>query len=1273
MSRVRHIKRKLHAEDEIAWEQFDLGTMDFAAAMVKREAPGPFEAAPIIQGKFDGSGVPDRVTFPRGNLIGNQTQIWYANLDPYQGSIVFWITPEWEGDDGNIYTVLRSNQDTFRLLKLNTDTLYLEISGQTLTADVSGWTAGTTYQVAIRWDTQNTLDGTNYLCISIDDAHSFGGASAPGVITPGPTNEIGWSNTTGGIRPANAIIEAPIFYRRPLFDGTYGVRPMNGNQYAGDEINAIWNAGAGRDPTLVTGSEDVVLCVPTDSDDGGELTTGAGEAWSWPVGDNLLDVHGAWDGGFPGTDRAVEFDGADTVINCGSDVDIDDIHDAEFTAEAWVRVDVYGGSGGRIFDKTGSGAAGWFCGVPAIGGNHTWIVYCAGTNALSAGPSNSIPDDGKWHHIVMYFNDAGDRKIYIAVDGIWLTPSTQTAGIGAVVTDVGEDLYIGIRSDGARQHQGGIAWAAISNNDRHSHGTDFIPPRALPADDANYLAIWGMEEGTGTDIDNTGDQGGAGSGAANRDGTLANGSWSSIWEQDGTPVIPQSVVMDGITSGIIVADAAELTDLQDGDLTFDIDVRTDSAGEGNVGVLIGKVAGDAGWICSFSIGALGFRVNAGTDSRAEIADYPLDSRWHNVRGTFSDAGDRKCRIYLDGILQDTGDAAVGAINTDAGIDVGIGCRSSGANSWDGAIGRVRLSNNLRSVTTETAFAPNGRVNPPNAADANTMMQLDMDEGAGAAPQDGSGEGNHGVITDGVWRNTPDMAIDEPGAAIYGPKGYNLGSDGVNDGTYEEKIVVAEKDYVVFPVISFGASGRARAQIRIRDVSNAADVVTFPGPLLYGQHGGANNVSELAHPTGKWPWDQLVGWTVYNITDGSSGTVTANTDVEVTATLGGGTDDDWDTNDYFLLRAPNGYDNWPWQESFCFQTPAGCTLLRVYIENPNGEGVLQVHQVQVLPNLAPSGGHESLTGGNPDLITGWSSDGLDAGDTEASSTGDGIIHSGDEAMQWNNGASASEGMIITAGVAKAINQYQTWGFWTFGNGTETITFSSRQSRTSAQDGSTDTFTLPGNILAAWVHTVGVGRFNVSNTEYPKLDAKTAGASRFTDDVYIIDLDAIALTVTPASEANSLEGTGIRIDGLDTVTDTPTLLRAHQGYLEFGAAPRHPPAEVESFGQIREYMVTLYEDANNWLEFYRHDDNLQLRCVAQGAAEINDIFDITGDWDPGVRDVFQLAYGAGGVRIWRNGVHIMTALGSAVFATAFTSIEWGTDENQRRQFDGVISPA
>lgn len=253
---------------------FALVSATFTAGMAKRAAPGPFAAAPIGQGKWDGSGTGDSVTASVGSQVSGN---FYANFDADQGAIVFWITPEWNGNDGIARTLFREGGLNVGLVKDTANRLHAYVGGvQALEGpSVASWVAGTAYNVVLRWDKRNTLDGTNYVCISINDAHSFGKNSAPGVSAPSLLNII-YSQS-----PA-AIIEGLTIYRRPLYDGAYGINAGNG-----DEINLIYNAGAGRDACAVTGSWDVVFAVPTNSTVGA-LVTGTGEAWSHPHSSNLV-------------------------------------------------------------------------------------------------------------------------------------------------------------------------------------------------------------------------------------------------------------------------------------------------------------------------------------------------------------------------------------------------------------------------------------------------------------------------------------------------------------------------------------------------------------------------------------------------------------------------------------------------------------------------------------------------------------------------------------------------------------------------------------------------------------------------------------------------------------------------------------------------------------------------------------------------------------------------------------------------------------------------
>lgn len=254
---------------------FDAASVTFTPKMAKRTAPGPFAAAPIVQGKWTPSSG-DSVVVSRGTLVSGS---FYTNFDAYQGSIVFWVTPEWNGNDSKEHNLVYWSATAY-IAKATSNVLVFRMGDLYAQVSAVAWTAGTTYCVVVRWDIRNTLDGAKYVCISVNDSHTFADDATGSTVYPAATWFIG--SNLSAYYGANAIIEGLTIYRRPLFDGTYGVDVGNG-----DELALIYAAGAGKDPTELTGSFDVCLCVPTNAT-AGELATGTGEAWSHPHASALL-------------------------------------------------------------------------------------------------------------------------------------------------------------------------------------------------------------------------------------------------------------------------------------------------------------------------------------------------------------------------------------------------------------------------------------------------------------------------------------------------------------------------------------------------------------------------------------------------------------------------------------------------------------------------------------------------------------------------------------------------------------------------------------------------------------------------------------------------------------------------------------------------------------------------------------------------------------------------------------------------------------------------
>jgi len=206
----------------------------------------------------------------------------------------------------------------------------------------------------------------------------------------------------------------------------------------------------------------------------------------------------------------VIYDGAATAIDCGNHASVVKLHDNAMTVEGWFNP-----------TSTGEGGLGEF--ICKRGG---WgLLYANSANVVSAAvvvsttsstATGAITPDTGWHHVAFTYDDAGDRKSRLFIDGV--LAGTGLAAVGNAVTDETYSLMIGNIADAARHFTGSIGWVRISNNIRYNFAFS-PPPRQLPpASDANTVRLYKMDEGTGTDI--------ADSSANNQHGTLASGTWA---------------------------------------------------------------------------------------------------------------------------------------------------------------------------------------------------------------------------------------------------------------------------------------------------------------------------------------------------------------------------------------------------------------------------------------------------------------------------------------------------------------------------------------------------------------------------------------------------------------------------------------------------------------------------------------------------------------------------------------------------------------------------
>ena len=1250
-------QRRLGLPDNV--QRLDLDQVATTIGMAKRPGNGPFDAAPIVQGDVAGTVYSDHISYSRGAVIGNAIAPFYSRIDPYQFTYMAWITPEWDGDDGIQHYFYRCQDWSFALYKTKANMLLLYTMGEYVGVDISGWNAGDTHLVIARLDVKNPLDDSgNYACLSIDDVHTFGIVTQPDYTEPSASQWFGpfWQYAS------NAIIEGAHLFRRCLYDGTYGTPPVDGT----DELAAIYAAGAGKDPAQVTGSWDVCLGVPTNCSTGA-LVTGTGEAWSQPHASSLPDVSFMSDGDPPGTPYAVECDGSTTYVDCGSGPTLDDIpNGGEITVHGWFRIDSDPGSNAQVLACKGYASVdGWLLYYDSSVDLVRFRVRAGGANIV-ANRGGFVPD-GKFHHFAGHYDDT-TKTARVAVDGVW---GAASVGAGVYASDAARSLLIGRHPAGVNWWLlGGWAWGEVWDNDHLGAGTDFVPPRVpTAAGPANLIETWWADEGTGATV-------AARVTSPANDGTITSGSWSAVWEQEGTPIIPQSLYFAGDTSANCGSPAAldNMTQGANG-VTIDFWLRHD-----------GYVGAAAMIFCKNSfhcqVNPTGTKLwvyvphaTTWASSSVSIPNKYGDEKHHHVAVSFMSVaagGDGMIYIAIDGIWGPYANqtAGVGAVIADAAASLYLGW-DAGSNYLIGCLDYLRFSDISTRYVVGTDFVPPSRSNPP-AADGNTIAQYNFVDGAGTTLTD-IVAANNGTITmgSGRWLSTCDMETESPGERLY-PWGYAIGSDGADDGLtiIEDQEVVAETDYVIRASLSVGMSGRAKPYIYVYDNDNAAQIgADFPYPFMTGTHDGANNSANLDDSTARWVIN-LDGWTVYNITDGSSGEIASNSQNQVVVTLAGGTDNDWDTGDEYMLRPPSNrsYSQHPWQETFVIRTPAGCTSIDVKVLNSAGEGVVHIHQVEVYKSELDNGDMESLQGTNPELPTGFTNATLDPGDTVAEAV---IIHSGAQSLEWSVDAK-SEYMVQTATPTIANGRFFAFCQWVYGDGGALNNVPRPRSALAAiQNDATYDDINPAENVTAWRHFPVIWRARQNNPVIRYHSGYSPAGARYSDDAYLILLDDVSFTVTPASEPNSLESGGIRVDGTDNCTHPIGRLK-ETGAFALRGGVRQDIGTIGAFCATYAYLCDLRLDANNYL-FLRLDNanQLELEFNAKGAGAENVTWNASAEWAIGDNKLIEVYYGTFGVRVYVDGRQRLTSNAPCVLAGPPTTWQIGADTGVAQQGDIVIS--
>lgn len=308
--------------------------------------------------------------------------------------------------------------------------------------------------------------------------------------------------------------------------------------------------------------------------------------------------------------------------------------------------------------------------------------------------------------------------------------------------------------------------------------------------------------------------------------------------------------------------------------------------------------------------------------------------------------------------------------------------------------------------------------------------------------------------------------------------------------------------------------------------------------------------------------------------------------------------------------------------------ANCASISVKIINTAATGVVGFQQVELLPSLFDNPSFDSGAVADPWLPDGWANYDMDAGDSEIDAGG----RSGGNCIEFNN-TTSNEG--ISQVITCASGKFFGMGGWGYGDATSAMVISPSGAHALLQYSAADR-TISMSTVAAWTHAKAVWRSLTATPTIFLYGGAGAAGDRFLDDFYAILLDDVTLTATPATLANSLEGTGIRVDGGDRLTMpwNPALLRATKGVIQWNFTPRHAAATPLLF-DATPTLLYWRGDANNTITLFWNAVNTLRLSVTSPAGTITGDWDATGAIVAGTSYVFRVKWFATGAQFFVNG--------------------------------------
>lgn len=437
--------------------------------------------------------------------------------------------------------------------------------------------------------------------------------------------------------------------------------------------------------------------------------------------------------------KVLSLDGISTYMSVADHADLNFGSGQNKTISCWIKTTTNTGTP-RIFAKrngtagygyefwTGNGSnAGKF----AMNANGTGAPGNISTAAYSA---NSLAD-GTWHHIAMVIDASSNRTIYGYIDGVLANTSKSFTAISSDFSNT-LNFIIGATSDTNNSYK----WAGQIDNiriwNKAMTATELLADMTavVNAPTSNLLAAWDFENVSGTTVPDISGN--------NHPGTLF-----------GTPTFPNAfsmvLALDGIDDFMSVADHSELNFTSGQSVTLTCKIKTTDYGKR----IISKRTNGTGigyeFINNSAAGGGQFGVNLTTSAGAAGPPFGTttiaNNTWHHL-AMVVDAATTSCKIYVDGVLQQTKTSAnIGTSTTSNTEKLLFGTLSNYASFMNAQLDDIRFWNKAMTAT-EVA---NDKTTQITGTEANLIASWDFENINGTTVPDISGHNHPGTLNNGA--------------------------------------------------------------------------------------------------------------------------------------------------------------------------------------------------------------------------------------------------------------------------------------------------------------------------------------------------------------------------------------------------------------------------------------------------------------------------------------------------------------------------------------------